>query len=535
MSLSPIASDEGKQSSLKKHYGRRAFRRSFRHFVVGKGVKFFATLAALLILGRWMETTEYGAYIALRGLSEIARGITTIGVSTVLFRYLPELRAAGNNLAAYRLLRIGMLLRILAILLFFLLVLPFVDQIGITFNISDWVWLIPIALAIGALEVVVTTLSQSLESFFWQKEAQFSLASGNVLKVILFGVFVMLGELTLSNVILAEGVGLGFALSMLLLGLWTRWGKDEGRGDGDASWLRENLSRMVRFGAWAFALNFTRLLYGPGPNRLLIAHYLPIGELAVFGYASNLAQFGRRMMPSKLAATMLRPLLVARYSVSSDFSKISHLSNLVYRFNLSILVVPIGVLLLSGEYLLDLLTDGKYGAAAPILVFFLVILVSEGMRQLLALVAQAVERNDLMAASNLIQSASLLLAIPFITQFGVWAVLVSNFVGTLFANVVLMRLLRGAGFHYEFEWLPVARIAAYGISSVGLGWLLARYVDESALGNLWGLMMFLSCYTALYMFFPPFSAEERKMIGSVLRRRGGRNGAAKSGQDDVTP
>lgn len=503
-----------------RHYGRQAVRRSFRHFALGKGIKMVFTLAALIILARWLETAEYGAYIALRGLIEIGRVITTIGVSGVLYRYLPELRTSGNNVAAYRLLVYGMGLRLAFIGAAFLIALAFIEPLGLSFNLADWLWLIPIALLVGVVDFAATTLSQSLESFMWQKEAQYSLAAGNVLRTLLFVGLVFSGDLTLPNVIYAEGVGMVLTLVLLLWGLWRRWRADNDRSAGDVGWLRDNLRRMLRFGAWSFGLSATAGLYGQGPNRLVIANQLPIGELAVFGFASNLAQFGQRMMPSRLTSTMIRPLMVAKYSDSANVDKLSQIYNLVLRFNLSLLVVPIGILAIAGVPLLDVATDGKYGAAAWLLAGMLVVLITEGTRVLLTLIVQAVEKNQYLAVSNTILSASLLLAFPLIPLVGAWSVVIANFLGTTVANVTLVFLLRRAGFDIRTDWGPVVLIVIYAALPGALVWTTMSTLGWQSLAEpLLATVNFVAAFALLYWFHPPFDRQELDTIKSMVRGR----------------
>lgn len=521
------ADEEGPlDDPLKKHYGRQAIRRSFRHFLVGKGIKTFASLATLLILARWLEATEYAVYIALRALVEVARVVTAVGATAVLYRYLPELRASGNNRAAYRLLGYGMGIRIAAIAVVFLAAVVYLPQLGIVFNLSDWLWLIPWYLLVGALDFSAHTLSQSLESYLWQKEAQLSLAAGNFVHMILLVLLVYHDGLVLPAAVFAEGAGLCVAMSLLLYGLYGRWRSDEQRGDGDLRWLRDNRFRMIRFGAWTFGLNLSKVLYGSGPNRLIVAHYLPAGDLATFGFAGNLANMGRRMMPSRLMSTMIRPLLLARFSVSGDFARLVHMTNLVYRINFSLLVLPIGMLLLGGESVIEWLTDGKYGAAAPLLAGFFVVLVVQGMRSILELVIQAVEKNHILAGSNLVLSASLFLSIPLIGIIGPWAILVANFCGTVIANLVIVVSLRRHGHLFSISWGPVFRIALYGGVAALIAWGVARVL----MWDLIGLVLFPAIYGLLYWLRPPFSEEERRIVTSVLKKPRGKRRPDRSGE-----
>lgn len=514
---------------LQRHYGKRAVRRSFRHFLFGKGFKIAGTLVTLLLLARWLETTEYAAYISLRALIEVGRTITTIGVTGVLLRFLPELRAVGNNRAAYRLLFYGMGLRIFTILVLFLATLPFIGSLGVTFNLADWAWLIPWVLVVGALDYTTYTLSGALESFLWQKEAQYSLAFGNFAQLSVLLTLFYLGPLTLPAVILAEGLGLALALVCLVIGLYRRWSLDEERAIGDLGWLRLHIARMIRFGAWMFGMSVTSIAYGPGPNRLLAAHYLPATEVATFGFAGQIANLARRFMPTRLIATMIKPILLARFTVSGDFERLVDNINLIYRINFSILIVPIGMLLVSGNAVFNWMTAGKYGSAAALLAGLLLILVSESMRLLLGLIAQAVEKNQIMVGTNLVQSGSLLLAVPLVGTVGPWAIVFANLCGTVVANILIVLWLRRWGYVFSLRWVPLLAVAGYGAVAVLVGrlsagtfasWLDGALIAPAAIG----LLTFSSVFFLLFWWRPPFSEEELRLVTSVVRRKGGKRG-----------
>jgi O-antigen/teichoic acid export membrane protein len=521
---------DGKEvDPLRRHYGKRAVRRSFRHFLFGKGFKIAGTLVTLFLLARWLETAEYAAYISMHALIEVGRTITTIGVTGVLLRFLPELRAIGNNKAAYRLLLYGMGLRIFTILALFLATLPFITSLGVTFNLADWVWLLPWVLVVGALDYTTFTLSGALESFLWQKEAQYSLAFGNFAQVLVLLVLFFLGSLTLPTVIFAEGLGLGLALVWLIIGLYRRWSSDEERALGDLGWLRLHLSRMVRFGIWMFGMSVTSIAYGPGPNRLLAAHYLPVTDVATFGFAGQIANLARRFMPTRLIATMIKPILLARFTVSGDFERLVDNINLIYRINLSILLVPIGMLLVSGNTVFDLMTAGKYGSAAALLAGLLLILVSESMRLLLGLITQAVEKNQIMVGTNLVQSGSLLLAVPLIGTGGPWAIVFANLCGTMVANIMIVFWLRRWGYVFSLRWVPLLVVVGYGAVAVLVGRLSADTSGALLHGALIapaaiGLVTFSCVFLLLFWWRPPFSKEEVRLVTSVVSRKGGRRG-----------
>jgi O-antigen/teichoic acid export membrane protein len=299
----------------------------------------------------------------------------------------------------------------------------------------------------------------------------------------------------------------------LLLTAWIwRWRADPARLRGTENWWHANKTRVLQFGIWGFLQNQCGVLYGSAPNRLVAAHYLPTTEVALYGLADNLSNLMRRFMPTQLFIGLIRPVAMAKFSATGDFTPLAWMANLVYRLNLSILVLGIALLTTVGEPLLGAFTGGKYASSALLIAGMFVLIASEGMRSLMELMAQAVERNQVLFFTNLVQSASLILSIPLLPTIGLWALIVANLSGTVLANFLVLYHLRRGGYRFRLSLGHVASVIAYGLASGALGaWLAAMDLHflVAALG-VGGL------YIALMLFRPPLDPDERKTLLTLL-------------------
>ncbi|MEE9343849.1 MAG: oligosaccharide flippase family protein, partial [Gammaproteobacteria bacterium] len=351
------------ESKLNKYYGIGSVSASLKHFLLGKGFKIVSSLAILVMLARYLDKDEYAAYISFQAIIIILGLLSSLGIQAVLFRYIPELRSNGNNRAMYRLLSYGVTLRAVAIFVAVLIALAAGHLISGIFNLQGWEWLLSIYLFVGMTNQIVLSISQSLESLLWQKEAQYSLAFGSFARFVLLLGLVVFFDVTLLKAILIEGIAELLALSLLIIWGKKRWKDDEHHDEGDLGWLRENKSRVVKYGTWGFLMNQTNVLYGSAPNRLLTAHYLGPVELGILGFADTLTNLARRFMPTRLLIGFIRPVFMAKYSASGDINQLVTMSNMIYRLNLLILIVPIAILFISGPAIFDWITAGKYPQA----------------------------------------------------------------------------------------------------------------------------------------------------------------------------
>lgn len=500
-------------SALNRYYGISVIGRSLRHFLIGKGFKVFSSLTILILLARLLGKDEYAVYISFQAIVGLAGLLGSVGIQPVLFRYLPELRASENNLMMYRLLWSGVLLRNLVVCIIFLAAtyhLPFIAGI---FNLEQWLWLIKPYFIIGILHISVLTLSQSFESLLWQKEAQYTLAAGSMLKLFAILIAMMMGKLNLTTLVVIEGLCEFLMLTLLCIGGYRRWQVDIERCIGDLGWFRKNFRRVMRYGIFGCLVRQTGVLYGSSPNRLLTAHYMPANEVALLGVADSIVRLVRRFMPTRMLLGLVRPIFMARYSSDGDFSTLSRMSNLVYRLNLAILLLPIILLFVVGVPAFDWMTAGKYGMAAHLLAGFLCLMVMEGMRILLELMVQAVEKNHIFLISNLVQSLSLLLAIPLLAVVGLWGLVIANMVGTILANIIIVLWLRRFGYIFNLDRKLNLQILVYALISGLIGWWCLIKFDSYIIAA--GVICLV--YGILIIVRAPVYPEEKNQILRLLK------------------
>ncbi len=503
------------KDGYREHYGWTAIRGSLAHFLLGKTFRMVWSLLIFLMLVRLLPLEEYAAYISFNAVIIAVGVITSIGVQKVLFRYLPELRATGNNIAAYRLLLGGMLLRMVVVSALFLAILPFVPEIARLFKFTDWAWLFPWYLLMGYLRLTALWLSQCLESFLWQRESQYSLAAGSAVTALSIVALVLTGNLRLELVVIAEMAGEATSLSLLILGWLRRWRTDTQRGAGDPGWWRSNRSRVLRYGGWSYLLSQSALLYGSAPNRLVAAHFLPAADVAVLGAADSILNMLRKTLPTRMFMSMLRPLAMARFSATGDFRSVAALSEFAFRLNLMLLTLPVVVLAVVGPELMDWVTKGKYGSAGYLLMGFLFVLIAEASRTLVELMVQALEKNPIFFWTSLIQSASILIAIPLLPVLGLWALVVANLSGTVLANTIVIVRLRRQGYAYAVNRRLVIWMISHAVFAGAAGWLVWDYF-ESLIAT---MAVITAVYCLLIALRPPLLEREKEALVALFRSR----------------
>ena len=503
-------------SSLTKYFGVSAISSSLRHFFIGKGFTIVSSLSVVFLLARYLEQKEYAVFISWQAIILVVGIVTTAGIQAVMHRYLPELRSNANNKLVYRMIVIGVISRLLFMLLTVMTLLYFLPNLVEFLNQTQWQWLLPWYLCVGLIRLVSLSLAQAMEALLWQRISQYSLAIASMAKLSGVLLCILMGKMSLLNIVIVESISESLLLLLLVRGLYKNWSKDPERSQGSGPWWKFNNKRVFKYGSTKYLVNLSMLLYGSGPNRLLASSLMPNSEVALFGFADSLFQLFQRFMPSRLLLGLVRPVFIANYSTTGDFKKLTQMSNLLLRINMFILIIAAVAVAVIGQPIFDWITNGKYGSANLLLAGFLILLVFEGLRLIIEILIEAVEKNQISILCNLVQSLSFLIAIPLLPLIGLWGLVIANILGTVTAIFLAISRLRSFGFHFSIDTLFCSLIVFYGIIAGFTGWLVLNKFNSiviagAAIGGV---------YLLLCLLKPPFHKSEiTKLINVVMKRK----------------
>jgi O-antigen/teichoic acid export membrane protein len=499
------------------YYGIAKIRSSLVHFLFGKGFSAFAALFSVVLVIRELPISEYAIYATLHAMVMMLRLLTSFGINATVLRFIPDTRVEGNNRAAYTLLFGGVTLRA-AFYIVVVLLLYFVagDSIAAMLGLNGFEWAYLIYLVTGFFRVTVFFYVGALESLLWQKQAQYTVAAANILKVLLLLFLIESGGLTLLNVIVVELACEAIALVALLATSISSWRKDPDRHAGDAAVLRRDWRRYGRFSFWAYLFNLTAVLNGSAPNRIIVAAFLGPNQVALFAAVDRLAQFVKQYEPVKLLMGLFRPVLNSRYKKKSDFPVIMGLADSMFRLNLVVLAAPLIVVAVAGENVFDILTNGKYVSGYKLFIGLMGVLILGSMMLTLELLVKAVELTQIFTLSNLVLSGSVFVAFPFFDELGVWALVFANAVGHCLAIGIIIVYLTKNGFGIQFSRMDIGKI----IFSTAIA-IAAGTVAAGALPETWWIISVIVAgmvFAGSLIMFLPFNQGEIDIVKRTLQR-----------------
>lgn len=462
----------------------------------------------MLVVVRLLDGEDFGLYMIVWGLVELAVPLTSAGILPAAQRYLPELAEVGTEVGLRALVRTVFLWRLLLILVGSGLI-----ALGWLFlyeSADGWATHWHIALAVSALtasNLLARFVAELLEALLDQKHAQLQRALLAACRLSVLCVLWLTGHLNLASLLLGEAL---VALCAWLLGeVWlrSRLGKIHPAGTRQVG--SAELWRFVRDMAGAQILSATANV---GLLRLVVAQVVGVAATGQFAFVQQLVVIGQRYLPSVLLANLVRPMLVSRQAGGSHVEVAVSLG-LLWKSNvlLSWPMVPAAALL--GDIAIAHLSGGSFQSAGWLLSTLLLGLVATGQTQILGIAMQVHQQTAL--ARNLSWLA--LSAVPLTWLGSQWGLLGAA------AGAAGSLLLRAGVSLYAVQRSPARMVADHA----GVLRFLAALAAASACGlfGMWSLgpiaavLLFVSVLLVGTWLARPLSVSEGQLLVRLFGHR----------------
>lgn len=497
---------------MSEHYSAQRLRRGIAHFLWGKASSALLSFAGFLLVARLLQTSEYGRYVAMVALVELALNLASFGLDWVSTRYVPEyrVRAGGRRLARFVLRLTG-----LQVLL--------IGGVGATL----WFFAEPVASLVGVegagpvLRIYAAYLvlegasrvlrDQMLSQLLLQGRAQVALVLRHLTWVGACGVLLLSdGQASLLLVASIElfAAGVGLVAAALGLACALRSAAREVSRPHDASWAAPARQEM-----WVLAVNsyLSFLLNIPARPQvltLLVTRLAGVDSAALYGFARALADQVLRFLPAELLLGFVRPALVARYVGARDFAALNRQVNLLLTVSLLVLS-PLLTLVIGHGYLVVQVLGGEgFGGSAPVLAVMLVGVALFSHRRMLEFVANTVGHPQAISRGSGVMLLVPVLALwSLLMKWPIWVVPSIALAGELLFGYVAMRALRLGGVAYVLPLPALARIVGAVLFSTGVSALLPRSPVDTWLALLTHALLACALTAAAIWYSRPLDAD----------------------------
>ena len=517
--MASIFRDIAGESVSSSRFSGERLKRGLMHFVLGKGVSAIAGMLAMMLVIRELTIESFAAYSVLVALVEMLTTISGLGLVHVLLRYVPELYNKHFQTSLRQLILGSLSLRSGVLLLASLAAYALADQFAPLVGLGAAIVAYKVFLLVVILRSTTHFLSQILESTLHQGTVQLGFTSATIVRLVGMLYLLNIGHVQLIDVIWVEVISDALSFVIMLYGVinLARDHSAENKND-DGSWLNVNLKPIAKFALAGYLQHLAITPYGGHTNRLVGGGMLSIGAMAAYGFAQSLYEYVKRYMPAQLLVGLIRPVVIARYSESRDFSVAAGLCSSVLQINILIIMGMYAMLVVGGGEALLAISAGKYGAETMLILSILfMVLLLETQRQQLELLVQTVERYHFLIFSNILLATSIVLAVILLPLLGAGAFPAANAVGLLAANYWVQRKMQSAGFYFKHDWFASARalvlcivsaLLGLGAKHIGLPWYWSIVIT----GIVYAALAYTVCGSMLRIFTRELTGNNQKHL-----------------------
>lgn len=471
-------------------YGKERVKRGLIHFFIGKSVSALGGFCAMLLVVHALSIGDFAKYSVLVALVEVFTALSGFGIAHMFLRYVPELYVKFQAKALRSLILFGLGFRTSVLILLLLLAWLLSGYLSAWIGLASAVSIFNIFLVVVAFRSTNQFLSMILESTLHQGIAQSAFSIIAILRCV--GMLMLIHhypqQVDLVDVIWVEACAEFIAMVIMLVGIGTVLWQRKIADVPESDWFEANRAQLITFSKAAYFQHLATLPFGANTNRLVGGAMFGEHLMAKFGFANSLYEYIKRYLPTQLLIGLIRPVVVARYTTTRNFAVAANLCEQSLQINLALLAGFFAVMLVSGREILLLISAGKYGAAGisvSVLSVLLVLLVFETQRVILEMLAQMVERYEVMLPSNIFLALSVLGGIAAFPILGVVALPVANILALVLANYWVAHRLAILGFQYQHDWrasaesltmLVVSVVAGKVFLYFGAHWVLALFI-----------------------------------------------------------
>lgn len=372
-------------------------------FVAGRAVAAVSTLLLLLAVVRWLDPGEYGAYMVIWGLCELAVPLTSLGLVPAVQQFLPRLVTRSDEQTLRRFVLVMEAVR-------FALILLFASVVALAWDpLAQWLGLPDGSMTGLAVAALMTTVlgarfaAELLESLLEQRDAQSVRALQPIGRLLGLAALWSLGWTGIGPLLWMEVM---VCLMTLVVGqalLVRRLRGITTAGNEPLDW------REVRhFIAHLSASQFFTATGDAGAARLVVARLLGPEAAGVFGFLQQLLMTANRYLPSLLLANVVRPMLVSR-EAEGNVPLVGVGVAMLVKLNILAAMLALAVVVSGGDDLLSLAMGRGVEDAGNMLALLMLGLLAQAVSQVAMLALQVYRLPSVVSRASLVSPVTTVL------------------------------------------------------------------------------------------------------------------------------
>lgn len=481
-------------------------------YLFGKVAEQISGLIITWLLITRLTMEEYGIYNFLISFSVYFGIFSSFGLVSAFHRYFPDFFQRKSNSPLFRIIKFGMLFRVLTLSVVILLIYMFFDEIGQFFQIENYFQHF-LLFSIGAIFLLQANfLERILETLFLHKYVAYANIVHTFIRFsCLVPIFYL--DLGLLYVIWAE-----FIANLALLTIYYFYYKLNTNLKTERSkrarhfWKFSSLKQYLSFSHLSFLNEVGAVLVHISTDFIIIAHFLGAIALSKYAFVVQVSYLISKFLPTKILKSLIIPIYFSRYIESANKLELDKMFHLISKITAFILFPILTLMVVLGKEFISHVFDPRYLDSYSVMIILCIYYIILSFPVSLPL--QMIEKSEVMLISKLALFYHLVMSILLVQVWGIAGVALSTTSAVLlkkvfeyFASKKYIRI--------TFPWADIFKII---LNSLVVG-LLAYWV-RPFITNLITLVITCLAIGMVYMWISihnmAFIREERKLINQFF-------------------
>jgi O-antigen/teichoic acid export membrane protein len=466
---------------------------------------------ALLVLVRYMDEEDYGAYQIYYSIIAFLSMAASLGISNTIARYLPEYYKAGRFGLSQRLVKMAARLRLLSNVIILGIIWIFWEPLTALLNFSgysnSYFVFCGVAITFFQTSLLITVLS----SYLLQKRTLWLQVMFPAVKTAGY-IIAARYQLELTIALVVDLV----AFVLMWIGLRVIYHTEIPTVPGEHKFSAEESKRIIRYGFFYNFNDMGQIAVGKRVDNFFIASMMNVASVGAYGLAVRLLEIVRGFVPDKFFFDVIRPLFFT-LDPSEDSSRVTHYFQLLVKSNYIVFMPVTAVVFLVHSEILDVAFGGKFIEHSALLAWVFGFAALTAFDKPLRLVVQLRERAAIQFMAKLFGIYNVVALLVLIPHFGLVGAAVATRTTDILVKAFLWWFVRD---HASFAGMQRFFLVTLGVwASYVIVTYFAISAIHSPLGKLACALAMAFAWWLAYLRLSLLSSDEADTIESVLRHR----------------
>lgn len=460
-----------------------------------------------------LSVSDYGNFSLMHGTLFYFTIFTTVGLRSVLRRFVPELNALRKYRTLKNLVASAQLFVLAASGLAFVIIFALSEPISNLLKSPNFGPYFKIfGLTILAM-IQIELLEATLRSLLLQKLINILRTSYLLLRSLLF-IYVISARYGLMGIFVAELI----CSLILLVTYFIFYHRDTNilvyQNHLENATMPLFEGRLIRYSLLSFLHESGATIFDVSTDFYIISIFLGAAAVGIYSFATKGTELFFFFIPVVIGMDIIRPAIYSRYAKYQNQKELSNVFGTLSKLLIFCAFPIMIIVVVLGRQTIFLLFGQKYVEVYPILIIVMIFALINLFQFPLSLVMNALERVEYALYSRVFSIYNIIMDIVLVQRFGVLGVACATGTTILFANLFLYYMLNK---HVKLllEWKSFAK-TAINTFIMGMCILLIRKYAQNLTMIILVALMGIAIYLSSSFINKAFTTKERSTINTIL-------------------